>query len=358
MLDAEIQRILDMGVEVRTGVKIGTNISFDDLQRDYDAVFIGLGAQAGSPLTVPGAAEAANCISGIDFLEAFNEGRLHIAAERVLVIGGGDTAMDVAAVARRLGSLPQIQDKDRPEAVVSGQTVHDPSLGAGRQESNVTIVYRRPVEKMPATKMEIEHVLQEGVKIQPSLLPVEVVLDDQKRAKALRVAQVDWSTGKMNLVPGSEQDIPCDLIVSAIGQAIDFTGLEEFDNGRGTAAADRHQASPKRKGVFVGGDVIKPHLLTTAIGHAWVASESIDTYLKGEMQPNLPKVNVHHFDIVEKMRETGHQPSDYDHVQARGTDHANFAVHNYEDRSGTQVVSSDELFLGHFTPSARKRRGE
>lgn len=358
VLDREIARILDMGVEVRTGVKIGVDITLDDLQRDYDAVFIGLGAQGGSPLTVPGAAEATNCISGISFLEAFNEGRLHVSAQRVLVIGGGDTAMDVAAVARRLGHITQMQEKDRPENVVLGQTTHDPALAANRQNADVTIVYRRPVDKMPATKQEIEHVLLEGVKILPSLLPVAVVLDGANRAKALRVAKVDWTGGKMTVVPDSEHDIECDLIVSAIGQAPDFAGLEVLDNGKGAAASDRHQASPKRKGVFVGGDVIKPHLLTTAIGHAWVAADSIDHYLKGEDQPNLPKVNAHRFDLLDKLRETGHEPKPFDQGQVRGTDRADYAVHNFEDLSSTHIVRADELYLGHFAETPRITRGE
>ncbi|MGO8952229.1 MAG: NAD(P)-binding protein [Rhodomicrobium sp.] len=358
VLDGEIKRILDMGVEVRTGVKIGVDITIEELQRHYDAVFLGLGAQAGTPLTVPGASEAHNCISGISFLEAFNEGRLHVGAGRVLVIGGGDTAMDVAAVARRLGHVTQIHEKDRPEMVVLGQTTHDVALSAKRQGADVTIVYRRPIEKMPATKEEIEHVTQEGVKIMPSLLPVAVVLGAPGHAKALRVAEVDWSTGKMVLKPGTERDIECELIVSAIGQAPDFTGLEFIDNGKGAAAADAYQRSPKRPGVFVGGDVIRPHLLTTAIGHAWIAAESIDHYLKGEDQPNLPKVNVHHFNLLAKLKETGHEPSEYNHVQSTGTDHAAYAVHNYEDRARSQIVPADELFLGHFDYTARTLRSE
>ncbi len=358
VLDREIQRILDMGVEVRTGIKIGVNITIEQLDRDYHAVFLGLGAQTGTPLKVPGASEAHNCISGISFLEAFNEGRLHVGAGRVLVIGGGDTAMDVAAVARRLGHITQIHEKDRPEFVVLGQTTHDVALSAKRHGADVTIVYRRPIEKMPATKEEIEHVTQEGVKILPSLLPVAVVLDAPGHAKALRVAEVDWSTGKMVLKPGTEHDIECELIVSAIGQAPDFTGLEFIDNGKGTAAADAYHRSPKRPGVFVGGDVIRPHLLTTAIGHAWIAAESIDHYLKGEEQPNLPKVNVHHFNLLAKLKEAGHEPSEYGHVQSTGTDHASYAVHNYEDRARSQIVPADELFLGHFAYTARTARSE
>ena len=155
MLDGEIKRILDMGVEVRTGVKIGVDVTIEELERDYDAVFLGLGAQAGTPLEVPGASEAHNCITGISFLEAFNEGRLQVGAGRVLVIGGGDTAMDVAAVARRLGHVTQIHEKDRPEMVVLGQTTHDVALSAKRQGADVTIVYRRPIAKMPATRRRL-----------------------------------------------------------------------------------------------------------------------------------------------------------------------------------------------------------
>ncbi len=358
VLDGEIQRILDLGVEVRRGVKIGVDITLDQLRDSFDSVFFGVGAQSGTPLKVDGAAQATNCISGMSFLEAFNQGRLQVGAERVLVIGGGDTAMDVAAVARRLGHISQIREKDRPESVVLGQTTHDVALSARRQGADVTIVYRRPLEKMPATKQEIEHVTQEGVKILTSLLPVGVLLDAPNHAKALRVAEVDWTGGKMTLKPGTERDMECDLIVSAIGQATDFTGLEVLDNGKGAAAIDAYHRSPKCEDVFAGGDVIRPHLLTTAIGHASIAVESIDHQIKGEAQPNLPKVNVHHFDLISKLKEAGREPAEYDHVQAAGTDHAKYAVHNFEDRARSQIVTADELFLGHFKNTPRHVRGE
>ncbi len=277
----------------------------------------------------------------------------------MLVIGGGDTAMDVAAVARRLGHVSQIHEKDRPEHVVLGQTTHDVATTAQRQGADVTIVYRRPISKMPASKAEIEQVTREGVKIMPSLAPVAVVLGADGRAKALRVVETDWSTGKMVVKQGTERDIECDLIVAAVGQGADFTGMEMLDNGKGAAAADAWQRSPKRPGVFVGGDVIRPHLLTTAIGHAWNAAESIDRYLKGEDQPNLPKVNAHQFNLLERLKEAGLEPAPYDHRQAVGTDRAAYAVHNFEDRSRSQIVKADELFLGHFAYSrARPPRRE
>jgi NADPH-dependent glutamate synthase beta subunit-like oxidoreductase/Pyruvate/2-oxoacid:ferredoxin oxidoreductase delta subunit len=358
VLDGEIQRILDMGVTVHTGVKIGVDVELAALEREYDAVFLGLGAQSGSPLAVPGGDKVANCISGITFLEAFNDGRLKHGAQRVLVIGGGDTAMDVAAVARRIGHISRLNDKDRPEYVVLGQTVHDVATVAKREGADVTIVYRRPIEKMPATKMEIEHILREGVNIRPSLIPVEVMLDGGNRAKALRVAEVDWSSGKMEVKKGSEFNIDCDLIVAAIGQVGNLVGFEELNNGKGLINADAHYRCRARQGLFAGGDVLRPHLLTTAIGHASIAAESIDRYLRQQEQEKLPKVNVHHFSLLAKLRETHHEPTTYDHKEHRGTDSASFAVHNYEDRAGSEIVPADELFLGHWNFAARHQRRE
>lgn len=357
VLDGEIQRIIDMGVSVRTRVKLGVDIELAALQREFDAIFLGLGAQGGTPLTIPGA-QAPNCISGIAFLDAFNDGRLKHGAKRVLVIGGGDTAMDVAAVARRIGHISQVHDKDRPEYAVLGQTTHDVATVAKREGAEVTIVYRRPIDKMPATKMEIEHVVKEGVQIQDSLVPVEVVLDGSGRARALRVAKVDWTGGKMQVKEDSAFDLECDLIVAAIGQVGDFEGIEELDNGKGLIDADRQYRLPRREGLFAGGDVLKPHLLTTAIGQASIAARSIDYYLRREDLLRTPKVDVHHFNLLAKLREAGHEPAVYDHRERRGTDTAPFAIHNYEDRSQSEIVPADELFLGHWPFAVRHRRNE
>ena len=358
VLDAEISRILALGVEVRTNTKIGVDVALADLERGFDAVFMAIGAQSGSPLTIPGADKAPNCISGIAFLTAFNDGRLKHSAARVLVIGGGDTAMDVAAVARRLGHIEHRHEKDRPEYVVLGQTAHDVASIAKRQGAEVIVVYRRPIEKMPAAKQEIEHVLQEGVKIQGSLVPVEVMLDGNGRARALKVVRVDWSGGKMKEIEGSEHEIECDLVVAAIGQAGDFTGMQELDNGKGLMKADQLYRWPGRPGIFVGGDVIKPHLLTTAVGHASIAAESIDHYLAGSPPDKRPKVDVHHFNLLGELQQRNLAPHDYQPGEAVHTDAAPFAIHNYEDRSQSQIIPHDKLFLGHFKHEPRMLRGE
>jgi len=357
VLDGEIQRILDLGVEVRNNTKVGVDVSFEDLQKEFDAVFIGLGAQSGAALPVPGG-DAPNCISGVAFLRAFNEGRLQHTSARVLVVGGGDTSMDVAAVARRLGHITHTRDHDRPENIILGHTAHDAATVALRQGADVTLVSWESLEDMPATKMEVEHVTREGVKIFGSVLPVKVITDDDGRATAIRMTDVDWSSGKSVVVEGTERDIECDLIVSAIGQVGDLTGFEELDNGRGLVDADGFYRVKDHPGIFAGGDITTPHLLTTAIGHGSIAAEGVDKFLMGEEQSRRPKVDVHHFSLLEKLRETNHAPSVYQHVQDRGTDSADFAIHNYEDRSSVEIVPSDELFLGHFKFEERHIRKE
>lgn len=357
VLDGEIKRIIDLGVEVKAECKIGVDVSLDDLERDFDAIFVSIGAQGGSPLSVEGA-DADNCISGIAFLDAFNDGRMRYSSGRVLVIGGGDTAMDVAAVARRLGHIEQVHEKDLPEYVVLGHTTHDVASVANRQGADVQIIYRRPVEKMPAAKMEIEHVTGEGVEIKSSLIPVKVIKGDDNRATALRVAKVDWSSGQMVEVEDSEFDIECDLIVAAIGQTGDFTGIEKLNNGKGLCDADGFFRIPEMEKYYVGGDAVKPFLLTTAVGHASVATESIHHYLAGDNLSKRPKVDVHHFNLLNKLRETGLEPEGYDHQPTDGTNDANFAVHNYEDRSFAEIIPSDQLFLGHWEYTARMRRQE
>ncbi|MBT3702988.1 MAG: FAD-dependent oxidoreductase, partial [Alphaproteobacteria bacterium] len=271
VLSKEIQRITDMGVELRLGTRIGREVSLQDLEDQFDAVVVAIGAKQGSTLPIPGAEGASNCLTGVDFLEAFNTGRLLHTAEKVVVIGGGDTAMDVAAVARRLGHIEEVSEKDRPEMVVLGFTTHDVATVANRQGAHVTVLSREPLNEMPASKSELEHVEHEGVSVRGSVLPIEVLKDADGRAIALRVAEVTWSGGQTTVVEGSEFDIECDLIVGAIGQRGDLEGLEALDDGSGKIKAGKFFEVPAKPGYFIVGDAVRPHLLTTAIGHASIA---------------------------------------------------------------------------------------
>jgi len=357
VLKHEIDRILDMGVEVKLNTRVGRDILIPELEKEYDSIFWGVGATSGKALPIPGA-EAPNCVDGMVFLRAFNEGRLQHLSGRILVVGAGDTAMDVAAVARRIGHISKIHEKDRPENVLLGQTVHDIATAAHRQGGDVWIVYRRPISKAPATQHELDAIIEEGVEIHESLAPLEVIRGEDGRATALRVQPVDWVNGKMVPKEGEEFNIECTMIVGATGQKGDYTGIEELDNGWGLIDADKTYQVKSKQGHFVAGDAVKPLLLTTAIGQASIAVEGIDKHLNGEEIAARPKVDTHHFNLLEELKIQNLQPEEYNHQQNWGTDEAKFAVHNYEDRSFAEVIPQDQLFLAHFPYEARNLRDE
>jgi NADPH-dependent glutamate synthase beta subunit-like oxidoreductase len=372
-LDGEINRIIGMGVEVRPNTRVGKDISLNDLQTDFDAVLIAIGCKSGRALPVPGA-EAPNVISGVAFLEAFNQGRLKAVAGRVVVVGGGDTSVDVVSVARRLGYVEGAAPTERPENVVMGHTAHDASRLAARQGADVMLTSMQPIEEMNAAKHEIEDAQREGVKIEGNLLPKKVIVDEKSgRAVALRLIEVQWNKGKFTEKPGTERDLEADLIVVAIGQAGDFSGMEELDNGKGLIAADKYYQLPNRPGLFACGDILRPHLLTTVIGQGSIAADSIDRYLGRQEMAKRPKVDVHHFNLLDKLREAHLEPAKFEASPEngprpidqglRGTSLAGkavggFAIHNYEDRSASEVCKSDELFLGHFPYQERIKRAD
>lgn len=332
-VDVEVQRILDMGVEVRLNTRVGRDVSFEDLKRDFDAVFIAIGAQKGNRLDVPGA-DAPNCIDGLRLLRDFNEGKLTNFSERVIVIGGGNTAMDVASVALRTGSRN-----------AQGQ----------RENAKVLIAYRRTREEMPADDIEIDAVVREGGELQTHVIPVAVVQGADGRATALRVAKVEWVNKKMVIKEGSEYDIACDLIVAAMGQSVEWDDMTGLKNTKNLANIDKAFQATSTPGVFIGGDVVLPDLLTTAIGHARIAAEGIDDYISGRAVEKRPKVDKNLFDLPRKMAEKGIK-IEASHEALRGTDVSNIAIHNYDNRSDRAIIKSEELYLGHFPYTARKVR--
>jgi NADPH-dependent glutamate synthase beta subunit-like oxidoreductase len=358
VLDAEIQRILDLGVQTRMNTRIGTDVTLDQIKADFDAVFLGLGAQSGRPLPVEGS-EAPNVVTATAFLKAFNDGRMQHVGKRVVVVGGGDTSIDVATVARRLGHIDQIHESDRPENAIAGFAAHDAAMLSKRSGADVTLTSVFAIEKMQASKHEVEHALAEGIAIRGSMVPLAVVRDAGGRATALRVAQCEAKMvgGKLEIKPiaGTEEDIEADLIVSAIGQAVDFTGLEVLNNGKGALSSDKNYQVQGQEGMFCGGDVIRPHLLTTAIGHGAIAAEGIDRFLAGEALDKRPKIDVHSFDLMRKMIEKG-LPITEIHEPVRGTDSSTGAIHNFDNRSDRYVIPHTDLFLGHFNYTPRNKR--
>ena len=127
-------------------------------------------------------------------------------------------------------------------------------------------------------------------------------------------------------ITGTEFHVACDMVISAIGQMADLAeGLERLDSGKSAIAID---AVYKVKGTqkhFAGGDAVRPHLLTTAIGHGRVAAETITHFLAGNPQDKRPKVDVHQFNLLDELHARHLDPQPYDHEQKRGTDGAKFA---------------------------------
>jgi NADPH-dependent glutamate synthase beta subunit-like oxidoreductase len=364
VLEAEIQRILDLGVTTRLNTRVGRDISMDDVEKEFDAILWTIGCKAGRALPVPGS-DAPNCISGVDFLSDFNQQHLHAVPKRIVVVGGGDTSIDVASVARRLGynHVPVNDDNPSSGGTVMGYVAHDVASLGRREGALVTLTSLFPMQNMTAAQHEIQDALREGVDIQDGVMPLEVIKNAEGLATALKMAKctVD-KKGIPTKIEGTEYVIETDLIVSAIGQYGDLSGLEVLDNGRGFINADPFYRVKGREKHFAAGDIIRPHLLTTAIGQAAIAADTIDHFLMGAAEASKrPKVDVHHFNLLAKLNEANLEPQKFSAETAgdmRGTCFGKYAVHNYEDRSTQEIIPPSNLFLGHFPYTPRKLRQE
>ncbi|MEJ2315661.1 MAG: NAD(P)-binding protein [Gammaproteobacteria bacterium] len=364
-LSAEIQRILDMGdIDVHLNTRVGKDVSVEEIDKNHDAVLWAIGCWTGRGLPLEGWDDAPNCVSGVAFLKAFNEGRMKVTADKVVCVGGGDTSIDVVSVARRLGNISSSNPAERPELVINdGFVSHDAAVTAASMGSEVTLTSLFPKEQMTAAEHEVHDALHEGVTILDGVMPVGLEIGEDGRATGLRVADCKMEDGRPVPVEGTERLIEADLVVSAIGQGGDTDGLEDMANDRNLFDADKFYQMPSRPGHFVAGDIVRPHLLTTAIGQASIAVDSIHDYLdNGKIDlARRPKVDVHHFDLEDKLVEAGLTPSHFDIEERgdlRGTSSGNWAIHNYEDRSFAEIIPHDELFLGHFAYHERNKRRE
>ena len=357
-LDREINRILEMGdIEVRTNTRVGKDVSVEELEKDYDAILWALGCWIGRGLPLEGWEETPNCVSAVKFLEQFNKGEMKYTAGKVVCVGGGDTSIDVVSVSRRIGTLKDYQEN--PEDIVNGKISHADVDVSEKVPSTVTLTALFPRDQMTAAEHEVNDALEEGVTILNEVMPVEIIRNDAGRATALKLADCKWeNNAPVRIEGGKEYVVEADLIVSAIGQGGDMSGLEDYANGRNLIDGDKFYQVPNRPGHFAAGDIIRPHLLTTAIGQASIAAESIEHYLKQEDQKKRPKVDKHHFSLLDKLQEAGLEPAAYTVGETRGSDAQKFAIHNYEDRSKNEIISSDRLFLGHFEYTPRNLRIE
>ena len=260
VLDREISNILRLGVELRTNTALGRDFTLDELfDQGYQAVFLGIGCHLGRPLGISGE-EAQGVIQGVEFLRRQNLGEPLTVGKRLAVIGGGNVAIDVACTARRLGA-------------------------------EVTIVYRRTREEMPAFAHEIEQAMCEGVEVLFLAAPLEVLTDQEGSVRALKCQKMELGepddSGRRQPVPvpGAEFEVPVDMVVPAIGQQaargpLEASGLA-LSRG-GSVEVDEITYQTSRPGVFAAGDVhTGPWIAIEAVGGGIEAAESIDRYLQG-----------------------------------------------------------------------------
>ncbi|MCK5901833.1 MAG: FAD-dependent oxidoreductase [Cocleimonas sp.] len=356
----ENQRILDMGdIEFRGNTRVGKDVSVEELENDYDAILWALGAKKGRGLFLGNWNDVPNCVTAVDFLEAFNKGDMKYTAANIVCVGGGDTSIDVVSVSRRIGTVDAYNE--RPEDSAEGRLIHD---AAGTQPcDNVTLTALFAQEDMTAAEHEVHDAIREGVHLMNEVMPVEIITDENGRATGLKVIACEMDGNMPKAKEGAEATIiPADLIVSAIGQFGDLDGVEDYGNtDKNLFDADAFYQVPNKPGHFAAGDIVRPHLLTTAIGQASIAAESIHKYLNNENLRRRPKVDKHHFDMLEKLGEYSRTPDAFDEAKKedlRGTDTLDYAVHNFDDRSEFEIVKSSELFLGHFDKVNRLLRAE
>lgn len=263
VLDGEIQKILDVGVELKCDSRIGKDVSLDDLRARHQAVFVSIGAEKGLKLRVEGE-EADNVFSGVEFLNRVHHGETIDVGDNVIVVGGGDTAIDAARICKRFGA-------------------------------DVTILYRRTIKEMPAIEEEIEEAQEEGIKLEYLAAPIGFNKDGNRittmKCIRMELGEPDDS-GRRRPVPikGSEFEIPATAVIPAISQAPDFTGLDALIEGKDWIKVDDRGESTKVEGVYAGGDAVSLALATTAIGHGRRAAEAIDRKFRGEEEPRATEM--------------------------------------------------------------------
>ncbi|MGB9940456.1 NADPH-dependent glutamate synthase [Methanosarcina sp.] len=264
----EVEYIKKLGVEFRPNYIIGRIKTLDELCDEFDAVFLGTGAGLPSFMGIPGenfngVYSANEFLTRVNLMKAYDaeydtEVRL---GKHVVVVGGGNVAMDAARSALRLGA------------------------------EEVSIVYRRGEDEMPARREEIEHAKEEGITFRLLTNPVRILGDEKFNVTAIECIKMELGepdkSGRRSPVPveGSEFTIPADVVVIAIGTSpnpIIFKGSEGLDqNKRGTVVADEETGATSKCGVFAGGDVVTgAATVISAMGAGKKAAKAIDEYLK------------------------------------------------------------------------------
>jgi NADH-quinone oxidoreductase subunit F len=263
ILKSDIDYIKSSGVEMQTNRELGKDFTFEDLsQQGYKAVFIATGAHESWKLNVPGE-DAQGVLPSMRALTSINLGGEIKIGKKVGVIGGGNSAVDVARAVLRTG-MPE----------------------------SVTIFYRRTIAEMPAYQEEVEAALEEGIKIEFLVTPNRIIVQDRKIKACefikMKLGKVDES-GRRRPVPieGSEFKVNLDTLIVAIGEQPDLSFVPKWSgleiSSRGMLVADQETLLTTKEGFFAGGDVVTgPNTVVDAVACGKIAAESIDQLLRGE----------------------------------------------------------------------------
>ncbi len=272
VLQGEIDMIKSTGVEIKLGTRVGKDISFDDIKKQYDAVFVAVGAHQGWTLGIEGE-DLDGVYDAITFLKDYNLEINEIkVGKNVVVVGGGNAAIDAARTAHRLGA------------------------------EKVTILYRRLREDMPAAPEEIHEAEVEGIEIRYLALPEKVVGESGKvksmKCQLLELAEFDKSgRRKPRPIEDSTFDIPCDTVITAISQEPEVEFLPDtIETGRNSLVnVTQSTMMTTEDGVFAGGDAVNgPWTVVAAIGDGIKAAISIDRYLggRGELATDAEEIDI------------------------------------------------------------------
>jgi NADPH-dependent glutamate synthase beta subunit-like oxidoreductase len=284
LLDKEIETVAKLGVRIRTNMPVGPDLSLEDIfNQGFSAVFLGIGAHKPISLGLAGE-DAEGVIQGVVYLRKLNLGEPVPECKKVVVIGGGNVAVDVARSVLRMGA------------------------------ENVRILYRRTRREMPAYEEEIEQALEEGVTITYLSAPESILTEGNRvagvRCVRMRLGDPDTS-GRRRPIPilGSEYGIEADLVIPAIGQTTHTGPLEKFQGlwftRGGTIKVDPLSFATDRPGVFAGGDAVTgPATVIEAISAGKKAATAIDAFIKGK-KPKFPpvplkKMHVERFEVSEE----------------------------------------------------------
>ena len=266
VVNAEIDVLRELGVQFKTGVEVGKDVTLDQLRSEgFKAFYLGIGASRGAGLGCPGE-ELGGVSTGIDFLRRVNQGEKPEVGSDVAVIGGGNVAIDVARAALRLGA------------------------------ENVTIIYRRSRDEMPAADDEIAEAEEEGVKFRFLASPVEILGDgkcESLKLELMELGEADARGRRKAVGTGKFETVPVTAVLSAIGQKIDLSGIADFETDKnGTVVVSLPSYQTSVADVFAGGDVVTgPKFAIDAIAAGKEASISIHRFVHPGQTQNLGRDN-------------------------------------------------------------------